>query len=117
MKALIYIAGPYTEPDPIMNVRRAVSVGMELWRTGQVAVLIPHLSMFAHLVMPQPIDEWYAFDIDQLEHCDALYRLDGASHGADMEVAFAEAQNIPVFAESERERLMAFARVRRAGLR
>lgn len=97
-KPLVYIAGPYTNPDPVENVHRAIKAGMDLYRTGQCAVIIPHLSMTAQLVEPHDVDFWYEFDLTQLAHCDALFRLPGDSTGADNEVAFAIEQHIPVFA-------------------
>jgi hypothetical protein len=100
-KPLVYVAGPYTNPDPILNTNRAIKAGMELWETGLCAILIPHLSLLAHMVEPRDLDYWYELDIDQLAHCDVLYRLPGTSTGADKEVAFAEAREIPVFHERD----------------
>jgi hypothetical protein len=97
MKPLVYIAGPYSHPDPVENTHRAIKAGMSLWETGKCAVIIPHLSLVAHLVEPRGIDYWYEMDIDQLAHCHALLRLPGASSGADKEVAYARANNIAVF--------------------
>jgi hypothetical protein len=97
MKPLVYIAGPYTNPDPVLNTRNAIKVGAEIWRQHQVPVLIPHLTMFMHFLQPMSLDGWYEFDKAQLEHCDALLRLPGPSTGADMEVEFAECNDIPVF--------------------
>lgn len=96
MKPLVFIAGPYTHPDPIDNVHRAIAVAQAVEATG-CAVIIPHLSMLWHLVAPQPIDVWYRRDLDVLEHCDALVRFTGPSTGADNEMRFAHRQSIPVF--------------------
>lgn len=96
MKPLVYVAGPYTHPDPIANTHRAVKVGMAIWDTGLAAVTIPHVTMVSHLVAPRPVEDWYRFDLDLLEHCDAVYRMPGASTGADREVAHAVALGLPV---------------------
>jgi hypothetical protein len=96
MKPLVYVAGPYSS-DPVVNTHEAVKFGMDLWDHGRCAVIIPHLSMFAHLVAPHDVDDWYAFDLDQLAHCHALFRLPGLSAGADREEAFAREHGIPVF--------------------
>lgn len=95
-RPFVYVAGPYTNPDPVENTRRAVFVGMHIYDMGAVP-LIPHLTMFAHYLTPKPIDFWYEFDLAQLAHCDALFRFEGASTGADKEVAFATERGIPVF--------------------
>jgi hypothetical protein len=108
-KPLIYLAGPYTHPDPVENTHRAIKAGMGLWETGKVAVIIPHLSLAAHLVAPRDLDYWYAFDIDQLAHCQALYQLDGPSRGVEREVAYAREHRIPVFGENERDQLLTWA--------
>lgn len=96
MKPLIYIAGPYTHPDPILNTRRAVEVAEEVLRLGGTPV-IPHLSIVWHLISPKPVQDWYDFDLELLEHCDALLRLEGPSVGADIEVDFATDHDIPVY--------------------
>lgn len=100
-KPLVYVAGPYTHPDPVVNTHNTIKAGMALWETTLCAVIIPHLSLLAHVVQPRDVDYWYELDIDQLAHCDALYRLPGSSSGTDKEVEFAEAQRIPVFLERE----------------
>ena len=108
MKPLVYVAAPYSKPDPVENTHRAIKAGLALYDSGLVVPLIPHLSLAAHLVEPRPVDYWYALDIDQLAHCDALLRLPGASTGADREVYFASSihrfscgkVDIPVFYEA-----------------
>jgi hypothetical protein len=102
-KPLVYIAGPYTHPDPIENTHRHIQLGMRLVETGLAAVEIPHLSLLAHLVDPHPVDYWYAFDLDKLAHCHFLYRAIGESTGADNEVARAIELVIPVFYQERGE--------------
>ena len=97
MKPLVYVAGPYTSPDPVENTHNAILVGMDLSKTGLAAVIIPHLSMLAHMVTPEPYQFWLDFDLDQLRHCHALFRMAGDSSGADAEVAKAHEWGIPVF--------------------
>ena len=97
MKPLVYIAGPYTNPDPVENTHRAITEGLAIRDTYDVGVIIPHVTLAAHLVSPRDLDYWYAFDLDQLSHCDALYRLPGASSGADKEVDYAKGLGMPVF--------------------
>lgn len=94
MKRLVYVAGPYTAPDPVLNVRRAIFVADQLVEAG-FAVIVPHLTMLWHMVSPQDPDTWYARDLDVLEHCDLLVRFPGKSKGADQEAKFAQAHDIP----------------------
>lgn len=84
MKPLVYVAGPYTQPDPIINVRRACVVADALVGAG-AAVFVPHLSMLWHLTSPASYDDRIERDIDVLDHCDALVRFFGHSPGADNE--------------------------------
>jgi hypothetical protein len=96
VKPLVYVAGPYTAPDPILNVQRAVHVADQLDERG-CAVIVPHLSMLWHLVSPADIDTWYRRDLEVLNHCNALVRFDGASTGADREVDHAHKTGLHVF--------------------
>ena len=100
MRPLVYIAGPYTHPDPPLNVRAAIEWGEGVERLG-CDVVIPHLSMLWHLVSPAPIERWYARDLAVLARCDALVRFPGASTGADAEVDFAQERDIPCFVVGE----------------
>lgn len=95
MKPLIYIAGPYTYPDPISNVRRAIEAAEEIEGFGG-EVFIPHLSMLWDLVSPASYERWCERDNAVLARCDALYRMDGESLGADEEVSFSLSHDIPV---------------------
>lgn len=99
-KPLIYVAGPYTNPDPIENVHRAIDMA-ELIEEMRATPFIPHLSMLWHLVRPAAIDIWYERDLEVLEHCHALFRFAGASTGADREVEYAATLPIPVFYEED----------------
>lgn len=100
VRPLVYIAGPYTAPDPVLNTRHAVKLAERVEASGAVAV-VPHLAMLWHLVSPHPIDYWYDHDLAMLAHCHALIRFGGASEGADREVEFAERHSIPVFSEAD----------------
>ena len=97
MKPLVYIAGPYTHPDPIVNVREAVSTADILYEYENVIPVVPHLTMFWHLVHPHPVEFWYEYDLCILRRCDAVFRMKGESTGADAEVDLAEKLGLPVF--------------------
>jgi hypothetical protein len=94
-KIRVYVAGPYTRPDPCANTHRAVHVGQKLW-DGGYAPFVPHLTHFWHTMIPNPYESWLAFDIEWLHACDVMLRLDGESSGADKEEEEAKKSGIPV---------------------
>lgn len=96
MRLRIYVAGPYTKPDPCINTHEAIEVADFLWSCG-FAPFIPHLSHFWHTMSPKPYEDWLEYDLQFLVCCDALFRMDGESSGADAEEKFANDHNIPVF--------------------
>jgi hypothetical protein len=97
----VYIAGPYTRGDTVLNIRRAVKAATRLRKLGY-APYVPHLSHVWHLIDPQPIEFWYGLDIEWLEKCNAVIRLSGLSRGADHEVEVAKSKGIPVFLSVEK---------------
>lgn len=98
-KPLVYVAGPYTHPDPVHNTNRAINFAEWLEDNFDVGVVIPHLSLAWHLVRPAPVDVWYARDLHLLERCDAVFRFAGESTGADREVHHARALDIVCFGD------------------
>jgi len=97
MKPLVYVAGPYTEPDPVENTRAAFDAGSRLLDTALVVAYVPHMSMFWHFLHPRPYADWLELDLEIVDRCDALLRLPGKSPGADREVERAQRRGIPVF--------------------
>jgi nucleoside 2-deoxyribosyltransferase len=96
-RPLVYLAGPYTSPDPVANTHATIRMATQLCHAGDVTPVVPHLTMLWHAIEPQHIEFWYAYDLALLARCDAVLRLAGASTGADREVAFANERGIPVF--------------------
>ena len=92
----IYIAGPYSRPDPVVNVRAAIVVADELCAAGFVP-FVPHLSHLWHLIAPKEYQTWLAYDLHWLSVCDAVIRLPGESPGADRECESARILGLPVF--------------------
>lgn len=92
----VYIAGPYTRPDPCANTHAAMRMWDLLYEKGY-APFCPHWSHFQHTCMPRHYSDWLAFDLEWLRVCDAVLRLPGESSGADEEVAEAKRLGIPVF--------------------
>ena len=92
----IYIAGPYTKGDVVLNVRKAIETAEFLRGMGHIPFL-PHLTHFWHLVYPHGVDYWYKYDLEWLKRCDCLIRLPGESTGADKEVEYAKEFGKPVY--------------------
>ena len=82
------------------NVRDAIRAAHAAASLG-AAVHVPHLSYHWHVMFPRPYEDWMADDFEVIARCDALYRMDGESPGADREVAFATEHAIPVLRDME----------------
>lgn len=91
----VYVAGPYTKPDPAVNVKRALDAGAELSSRGYVPY-IPHLTHFRHMHSPADYEQWMREDFAWLKQCHVMLRLGGESSGADREHAYANRIKIPV---------------------
>ena len=85
---VIYVSGPLTQGDLLLNVRRAVTEGMRLRDVGYIPI-IPHLSAFVELMHPRPYEYWMQWDFSLIEVCDTVLRLEGDSPGGDREVQIA----------------------------
>ena len=96
----IYVAGPYSRGDTIMNVRGAILAAEEIIKKGHVPY-IPHLTAFWHLVAPHEYKFWLEYDFEWLDTCDALYRIPGESAGAELEVDFMRNLGRPVYEKLE----------------
>lgn len=95
MKPLVYVAGPYSKPDPVLNAHTAIKAAEEIELYGY-DVFIPHLSLLWHLVSPAPYERWCERDNAVLRRCDAVVRLSGHSPGADAECELARSLGIVV---------------------
>ena len=92
----VYIASPYTKGDAAVNVKRQIDTANKLMNIGYVP-FTPLLYHFQHMIHPRPSEDWMIIDLEWLECCTCLLRLDGESPGADREVAYAKQKGIPVF--------------------
>lgn len=100
-RPMVYIAAPYTRPDPVENTHRLICEVDAIVDEGIVTPIAPHLTLLWHLVRPRPLDFWYAYDLATLARCDAILRLHGDSTGADREVEFARTRGLPAFEDKE----------------
>jgi len=92
----VYIAGPYTKGDVVLNVRAAITMAEGVAAHGHIPY-VPHTTMLWHMIMPHTPEFWYQYDKEWLAHCDALIRIPGESVGADAEVEKAEELGIQVY--------------------
>ncbi len=93
----VYIASPYTLGDQAKNVKKQMDVFNDLADIQGVAPFAPLLYHFQHLVHPRTELQWMELDLEWVKACDAVLRLPGESKGADQEVEWAIALDIPVF--------------------
>lgn len=92
----VYIAGPYSTGDQVLNVRAAVDAANALFDAGY-APYVPHLTHLWHIATPRSYDDWMTLDFEWVKACDVLLRLPGESSGADRETIVAAEERIPVF--------------------
>ena len=95
----IYVAGPLdvgtlATPTNVLNACRAASSLASMGHTP----FVPHLSVLWDLITPGRDYEWWiSWCLDWVAQCEGLFRLPGASPGADREVELAQELKIPVF--------------------
>lgn len=95
----VYVAAPYTSPNPVQNTAKALAVGGQLLDLGYVP-FVPHMNMLWDMISPRPGEQWLQWDLHWLAMCDVLLRdreqLPGLSPGADKEEQVAHFLGIPV---------------------
>ncbi len=86
----VYVAGPITQGDTLLNIRNGIKAGTALVRCGYVPY-IPFNDFIQYMLDPEVLDYETILkqDLAWIERCDALLRLPGESPGADREVAHA----------------------------
>ncbi len=92
----LYIAAPYTHPDPVVNANAAIRVATFIYENTEYLPVVPHVSLLWHMVTPRPPQFWYDLTLEQMLTCDAILRLPGHSAGADNEMDVAAASGIEV---------------------
>lgn len=99
-KPVVYLAGPYSQPDPVENMHKAIKLADSL--LDVCVPYIPHLSGTWHMVSPKPYPVWLMIDLVIMRRCDVVFRFPGFSNGADGEVADALERGQPVvFSEAD----------------
>jgi hypothetical protein len=92
----VYVAGPLTKGDWNGNIRAACQMADALFDHGFMP-FVPHLTSTWDLISHRDYEDWMKLDFAWLQKCDAVFRLQGESPGADREVALAKELDIPVF--------------------
>lgn len=95
-RPLLYVAGPYTNPDPVENTHAACKAAMVIYDETNWCPVVPHLSLLWHAVVPRAYQHWLDYDLHLLRKCDAVVRLPGGSTGADQEIVFARKHGIQI---------------------
>lgn len=107
---MVYIAGPYsaaTISEVSRNVSKAVAMAEQIVKIPDCIPFVPHLFHWWEDEYPHEYEFWLNLDLRFLAKCDILFRLEGKSKGANAEVEFAEANNIPcVYSIEELEELV-----------
>ena len=90
----VYVAGPISKNEksinrPIDNVKQALQVALRIRKYGYTP-FVPHLYHFWDLLNPQSYEYWIKMDIEWLVVCDVLFRMGGASRGAEGEIKVAQ---------------------------
>lgn len=96
----IYVAGPMTKGDYLINVRAAIDASHALRGLGFYPYM-PQMTTLWHLVAPREYEDWMIQDFEWLEACHGMLRLPGESKGADREAAHAVVHGIPIFTDIE----------------
>ena len=107
---LILIAGPYrsgTNDDPVLmraNLRRLEAVALPLFRKGHVPMIgewvaLPLLEQAGSTRPGDAAYEEILYPVAHrlLEKCDAVFRIEGASKGADEDVRIARERGLAVY--------------------
>jgi|SRR5215467_577434 len=96
----IYVAGPYSTGDPVINTRNAIYAAEELIKKGHIPY-VPHLTLLWHIVAPHDLEFWYEYDQVWLRFCNAVFRLEGESTGAANECKVARSIGLPIYLKLE----------------
>jgi hypothetical protein len=100
---LLYLAHPYSAPTQrarLRNVEKTMDAAIQLYYHGFCSIC-PNLFHFLDdraTAIGKPLQwlDYMVWDVNLLSRCDALLYL-GQSKGTDIEKAWAEKHNLPVF--------------------
>lgn len=104
----VYVAGPISKGDVFDNIIRGIKVGRQLVHDG-LSPYVPHFDAYmfswgdsdGNNTGALTWNEYLEWDLEWSVLAEAVYRLSGASVGADLEVQHALERGIPVFFEED----------------
>lgn len=103
---LLYIVGPYYDPDRIhgidRNVNRASAIALEAWRLGW-AVICPQKNRYPFHYANISCSVWHKGGIEIMLRCDAILLIPGWFHSAAARIEYnaALANGLGVFDYSD----------------
>lgn len=102
---MIYVASPYSHPDPLVmeqrfnDVRKFTSVMISSGAVAFSSILYLH-QIAIDYQLPRDAKFWATFNIEILRHCDMMIVCDmegwQESKGVQMEISLAEHLGIPI---------------------
>ena len=111
---LVLVAGPYRsgtndQPELIAkNLHRLEQGALTVYEAGHIPLIgewvaLPIAKQAGSTRLGDAVSEQFLYPVAArlLERCDAVYRLEGASKGADQDVAIAQSRGLPVFYRAE----------------
>jgi hypothetical protein len=111
---IVLVAGPYrsgTNDDPALiakNLGRLEAAAMPVYQAGHIPLIgewvaLPLMKQAGSTAPGDEIAEQYLYPVAGrlIERCDAVYRIEGASKGADEDVRLARERGIPVYLRAE----------------
>jgi hypothetical protein len=110
----ILIAGPYrsgTNDDPALiarNLNRLESCALSVYKAGHIPLIgewvaLPLMKQAGSTSLGDAVAAQYLYPVASrlIERCDAVFRMEGASKGADEDVRLAEERGLSVFRRIE----------------
>lgn len=107
---LVLVAGPYrsgTGGDPVLiarNLERLEAAALEIYGLGHIPLIgewvaLPLARQAGSKQLGDTVSESFLYPVARrlLERCDAVYRIEGESRGADEDVRIARERGLPVF--------------------
>jgi len=95
MEKIIYIASPITIGDPATIKGKVADIIQFIYKAGHLAYPPMYMEPW-EIKYPIAYEDVLEYDLKWLEKCDILYRVEGESKGADIEMAHARKLNIPI---------------------
>ncbi len=100
-KKRVFIASPYTKPDPCINVNISSKVLSDLLDDGKCIPVTMLWTHFFHSIHPRSYESWLFYCMSFIPICDAMLVLPGESSGKDREVEIAKSLGKPIFYSKE----------------